>query len=284
MFDLASVADSLSLKWDDQMVLEYRFPAGGPRTYVHPLRLPGSPSLTMDSPGDHAHHQGLWVGWKKVNGVDFWAPPGPVEDQTGYGRISHRRVLEQSASEEQARFIVENVWTDWRGVQHLTETRETIVAAPVDGYMVMDMRLRYVPDEGDVTLDLDRGEPGREGLFYSGLMVRFHSAITPGRFLDADGRTEPKDVFGSASRWCGFAGRHQEDGQVYGLTILDHPDNPRHPTPWWVRNREDYCILHPSPCYHEPFRLAPGDKLDLQYRLVLHRGYVDPSLIEDAGW
>ena len=226
MFSLETAAEHIRVIWDGHLLLEYRFSVGGPRTYAHPLWLPGSPSLTMDRPGDHPHHQGLWVGWKKVNGVDFWTTPGPGDDQAGYGRIAHQRVLEQSAGEERARFTMENAWTDWQGVRHLTETRETTVHAPGDTYLILDLRLRYAPHEGGVTLDLDRGEPGRGGLFYSGLTVRFHNAMTPGRLLDAEGRTEAMEVFGSASRWCGFAGRHQEDGQVYGITIVDHARQP----------------------------------------------------------
>ena len=108
--------------------------------------------------------------------------------------------------------------------------------------------------------------------------------MSPGEFLDADGRSDVDEIFGNTSRWCGFSGRHSEDGQVYGITVIDHPQNPRHPTSWWVRNRKDFCLLHPSPCYHEPFELSPGEPLTLQYRIVLHRGPVPPDIIEEAAW
>ncbi|MCH7779788.1 MAG: PmoA family protein [Acidobacteria bacterium] len=108
--------------------------------------------------------------------------------------------------------------------------------------------------------------------------------MSPGEFLDADGRGDVDEIFGSTSRWCGFSGRHSEDGQVYGITVIDHPKNPRHPTTWWIRNRKDFCLLQPSPSYHEPFELSPGEPLTLQYRIVLHRGPVSPDIIEEAAW
>ena len=66
--------------------------------------------------------------------------------------------------------------------------------------------------------------------------------------------------------------------------MIDHPKNPRHPTTWWIRNRKDFCLLSPSPSYHEPFELSPGEPLTLQYRIVLHRGPVSPDIIEEAAW
>ena len=166
MFAIDSIDDGLRLVWDSDLILDYHFQTGGPRTYWHPLRLPNSPPLTMDRPGDHVHHQGMWVAWKKVNGVNFWEQPKPGGDPNG-----------------------------------------------------------------------------------------------------------------SRSRWCGFAGKHREDGQVYGVTVLDHPCNPRYRTTWWVRNSQNYALIQPCLCYHEPFELAVGDTLELKYRIVLHEGYVDPVLI-----
>ena len=288
MFSLDSVTDGLRLTWDGQLVLEYNFPASGRRTFIHPLRLPDSPALTMNRadvvPVDHPHHQGLWVAWKKVNGVNFWEQPDEGADPTGYGRIVHQEVLAEAAGKEQAQFTTCNAWTDWRDVQHLSETRLTTVHAPRNGIMIVDFHTSLESHEQNATLDLNRGEPGDTGLYYSGLMVRFNDAMTPGEFLDADGRTEVEEIFGNTSRWCGFSGRHSEDGQVYGITMIDHPLNPRHPTTWWARDRKDFSLLHPSPCYHEPFDVSQSGPLILRYRIVLHKGAVSPDVIEEAGW
>ncbi len=280
MFTLDTITEGLRLKWDGQTILEYHFPAKGPRPYWHPLRLPDSPVLTMNQPADHIHHQGMWVAWKGVNGVNFWEQPKPGDDPTGYGRILHRKVVEQNVEAGRATFTTENTWVDWRGVQHLTETRRAVIHTPQDDYWSMDVHLRFAAPAQDVILDLKRGEPGQGGLFYSGLTVRFNNAMTPGQLLDAEGRTETMRIFGSTASWCGYAGTHEEDGQVYGMTILDHPENPRHPSPWWVRNGKNYSILQPSLCYHEPLHLAADGSLTLQYRVVIHRGDVEPALVE----
>ena len=280
MFTLKALDDGLGLSWNRGTLLNYNFQTGEARTCWHPLQLPDSPPLTMNQPIDHVHHQGMWVAWKKVNGINFWEHPKPGGDSKGFGRIVHQRVMDQSADAEGAQFTTENAWIDWQGVTHLTETRWTRVFPPQSSHLIVDLGLQFRPADRDVTMDLERGEPGGGGLFYSGLTIRFDNAMTPGELLDADGRTEPTDIFGSGSRWCGFAGKHKEDGRVYGATILDALSNPRHPTIWWVRNGENYGLLQPSPTYYEPFDLAQGDVLELKYRVIVHKGFVNPDLIE----
>ena len=102
MLTLESIDDGLGLTWKGQTLLNYHFQTGGQRTYWQPLRLPDSPSLTMNQPEDHVHHQGMWVAWKKVDGVNFWEQPKPGEDPTGFGRIVHQRCVAQSADVEKS--------------------------------------------------------------------------------------------------------------------------------------------------------------------------------------
>jgi len=215
---------------------------------------------------------------------NFWEQPASGKANEGYGSIMHQKLVSQSVQPNQAQFSVENAWVDWQGIQHLTETRESTVYAPQEDYLLMDIALAFVPSQQEVKLDLNRGKPGGGGLFYSGLIIRFDNTLAPGQLLDANGHCEPMEIFGQTSRWCGFAGKHKEDGQVYGITLLDYPGNPRHPTPWWVRNGENYALLHPSPCYYEPFHITEGESLSFRYRAVLHKGHVNPELIEQVGF
>lgn len=285
MFSISQTQHSLTVNWDGQEVLGYHFPEDGNRPYCHPLRLPGGPPLTMNEPGDHVHHQGMWVAWKKVNGVNFWEQPAPGADAAGFGKIVHQRIVERRAGKGQARIIAENRWLDWQGVTHLTERRQLTLGAPETAKegskhaMRILVELEFLPNEREVILDLRRGEPGADGRFYSGLAIRFDNVLTPGRLLDADGRTEPMDIFGQQSQWCSFTSQHPADGEIYGAAIVDYVNNPRYPTTWWVRNRENYCLIHPSLVYYEPLCLAADEVLKLRYFVVLYRGQPDVELL-----
>lgn len=274
MFSLSQTQQSLTIAWNDQQVLGYHFPADGNRPFCHPLNLPGAASLTMNEPGDHVHHQGLWVAWKKVNDVNFWEQPAKGADPTGFGKIVHQRIIRQYAGFTGAGLVTENAWIDWQGIKHLTEQRKIAIHhPPSDDSMTIYITLTFRPNDRDVVLDLRRGEPGADGRYYSGMAIRFDNIITPGKLLDADGRTEAMDIFGKQSKWCSFTATHPADNETYGILILDRSDNPRYPTTWWVRNRENYCLIHPSPVYHEPFHLSPPyDTLTLKYNVVLYRG------------
>ncbi len=275
MFSISQTQHSLTIAWHEQEVLGYHFPEDGNRPFCHPLNLPGAPPLTMNEPGDHVHHQGLWVAWKKVNDVNFWEQPAKGADPTGYGKIVHQRIIREHATFTSAYLVTENAWIDWQGIKHLTEQRKIIIHPPSEDSMNIYITLTFRPNDRDVVLDLRRGEPGADGRYYSGMAIRFDNIITPGKLLDADGRTEPMDIFGKQSKWCSFTATHPADNETYGIVIIDHPDNPRHPTPWWVRNRKNYCLIHPSPVYYEPFHLSPPyDTLTLKYNVVLYRGEV----------
>ena len=280
MFSLIQTQHSLSIAWNDQQVLGYNFPEDGNRPFCHPLNLPGAPALTMNEPGDHVHHQGLWVAWKKVNDVNFWEQPAPGSDPTGFGKIIHQRIASLKTDQTTASITSENAWIDWQGETHLTEQRQITVHTPSDNTMQISVSLTLHPNDREVVLDLRRGEPGADGRFYSGMAIRFDNVITPGNLLDADGRTEPMDIFGKQSKWCSFTTQHPDDNETYGVAIVDHPDNPQHPTTWWVRNRQNYCLIHPSPVYYEPFHIASDESLRLQYRVVLYRGQPDQTYFE----
>ena len=273
MFSLSQTQQSITIAWHDQQVFGYHFPEDGNRPFCHPLNLPGAPPLTMNEPGDHVHHQGLWVAWKKVNDVNFWEQPAKGADPTGYGKIVHQRIIREHATFTSAGLVTENAWIDWQGIKHLTDQRKFIIRHLSEDSLTIYITLTFRPNDHDVVLDLRRGEPGADGRYYSGMAIRFDNILTPGRLLDADGRTEPMDIFGKQSGWCSFTSTHPADNETYGVVIIDHSTNPRYPTTWWVRNRKNYCLIHPSPVYYEPFHLSPPyDTLTLKYNVVLYRG------------
>jgi hypothetical protein len=70
------------------------------------------------------------------------------------------------------------------------------------------------------------------------------------------------------------------DGKIVGAAIFDHPQNPRHPTWWHVR---DYGLFAANPFGQHDFEKLPdpnagnlvvpaGKSVTFRYRIYLHEG------------
>jgi hypothetical protein len=98
-----------------------------------------------------------------------------------------------------------------------------------------------------------------------------------GTMRNAEGLTKEKDVWGKKSPWVGYTGKLGEE--AVGVAILDHPQNPRHPTYWHSRA---YGLFAANPIGLRDFtrdktkdgklELAPGQTLRFRYRVVIHGG------------
>ena len=89
---------------------------------------------------------------------------------------------------------------------------------------------------------------------------------------DADG-----DTWGKRAAWCDYYG--PVDGKTVGVAIFDHPENPRHPTWWHVR---DYGLFAANPfgvSYFEDkprgtgdLKLGKSDSVTWTYGFYFHSG------------
>jgi hypothetical protein len=59
-------------------------------------------------------------------------------------------------------------------------------------------------------------------------------------------------------------------GEPVGLALLDHPDNPRHPTPWYVIRSPVMGYMNAALLNDEPMNLEPGGRMTLRYRVIVH--------------
>ncbi|MDZ7673995.1 MAG: PmoA family protein [Acidimicrobiales bacterium] len=220
-----------------------------PKPHLHPLVAPSGRVLTRADTPDHPWQRGVWFSVKFINGENFW------EEMDDHGTQHHRDD-----------HTVE--WLRPDGSVVLVEDRQL---AEVDDRTI-DWTTTLTPS---VDVELDR-TPYQGWGGYSGLAFRGAGDWHGTRI--ATETTEGKDVIGEPSRWCDLAGPDA------GVTILDHPDNPRHPTPWYgdVAN-ELYLTDDPTNfvnaafLFHEPMHVDAGSQLRFRFRLVVHGGLPDWS-------
>ncbi len=270
----------------------------GPEThkpYLAPLRSASGIVVTRefpmnpDVPGeskDHPHHRGLWFTHGDVNGYDFWANE---PDQKGAGQGKGEVVLKKVNRVTSGKTGTIDATFEWKagGKTLLTESRKMTFYS--------DPQLRTV--DFDITLSPE--EPvtfgdTKEGMFAIRLAAPLEAQQPKGiaepkrtgKLVNAQNKTGEKNVWGKRSEWADFSG--QIGGQPVGLTIFDHPGNPRHPTYWHAR---DYGLFATNIFGVHDFEndkardgsltIRPGQPLRFRFRLIIHPGELNAPLTRE---
>jgi hypothetical protein len=256
-----SPGEKLSFRYGDRPLFEYRYTRAAPKTYVHPLHAPDGRALTLDSPPDHVHHRGVMLAWSDVKTFDFWGEtnPGPP-----HGPIAHQRF------ESRRRDSVTAV-NHWIGKgEVLVIERQTVRAPAPDAHFTwLEWESELRAPAGPLTLSA-KDHP------YDGMGIRFVHGMDKGNVLNSHGTATIAGANGENAAWCAYSG--PLDGRPAGAAIFDHPENPRHPAPFFVMN-DPFGYLSAAPTFREPFVLGDGERLRLRYAVVTFNGAPDrPAL------
>ncbi len=257
----------------------YIFDAELAKPCLWPLAGPGGTTMTRSWPlapewewkrdsRDHPHQKGFWTGHGEVNGVDLW------HEGEGRGRIVHREFTRKLGGPVFAAFTALN---DWRagsdsgsGDALCEEERSLRIMRLGDDSRMVDLAVRLRASSGDLTL----GDTKEAGL----CSVRLPSSMEKRCVIESSsGAWGEAECWGRPAHWVDFSG--SAGGRRRGVAILDHPDNPRHPTRWHVR---EYGLFAANPFglsdYKRGFErdgrlvVPAGREVTFRYRVVLHRG------------
>lgn len=247
-----------------------RFHFSGPKPFIYPLLGPaGRPVTAMLHPADphgHRHHQSIWVTHYDVAGHNFWGADGPA-------RIEKDEVLAYSAGEAAA-WSVRFSWVVPEAGVLMHEVRTVTLHALDDDEHYLDVAMQFTA--ADAPVELGKTPFGFLGVRVTPTMsVRFGG----GRVLNSEGQENEAGCHWQRARWIDYAGP-VAPGVKNGLAIFDHPENPRFPTTFHVR---DDGWIGASFCYETPYTLEPGAPLALSYRLYAHDGAVGVESLE-AHW
>lgn len=260
-------------------------PSASPRPYTWPLLAPGGVPVTRNHPmgkrdgeqQDHPHHQSFWLAHGNVNGFDFWHGKGHRE------RVEPIQVMTKDAKDGAVLVKCEYEWLVDDDTRVMCETRSMRFHEESD-VRTVDVSVAFRATDGEVTF----GDT-KEGMF----ALRVHPAlrvsgpVAAGTLQNSEGQ-QGKKVWGKRARWIDDQG--VVDGKQIGVTMMDHPDNLRHPTWWHART---YGLLAANPFGVHDFEKKPkgtgdyvlkkGETLSLRYRVLLHGGGWDKARIE-AAW
>jgi hypothetical protein len=150
-------------------------------------------------------------------------------------------------------------------------------------FRLMDYEVNLHASEGRVVL----GDTKEGGLLSVRVATSMDAANQDGGTItNAFGGIQEEETWGKPAPWCDYSG--PVGGGVWGICMMDHPDNPRHPTPWHVRN---YGLMTAN-CfgYHDftgreearrDLILEDGDSRFWRYRVLIHQGTAGAARVGD---
>ncbi len=265
--------ESLRVEINGALFTEYHF-KNVPRPYFYPLLGPEGLPMTRNWPmkdaeneeHDHPHHRSLWYAHGAVNGIDFWS------EQPGFGKTVHDEFTEIKSGPTVGVIGSKNKWIAPDGSVICTDDRVLRIYNHPGGRL-FDFDINLHASNGKITL----GDT-KEGTMALRLAetMRLKGKTGRGHIVNSEG-VRDGETWGKRANWCDYYG--PVEGKIVGAAIFDHPDNPRHPTWWHVR---DYGLFAANPFGVHDFEKKPagtgdlvipaGGSLTFRYRFFLHEG------------
>lgn len=259
--------DQVSFQRDGVEIARYHFGPGLNRPFVFPVIGPAGRALTrMGHPHDpvgHGHHNSIWISHHDVNGMSFW--------DNGRGRIVHRRIVAFEDGATTAVVVCWNAWVGTNGVDVLRERRRTAAQVlPGDEWMLL-IDLELTAAAKDVTL-------GQTPFGVIGVRMAKSIGVRDGggRLLNSEGGVNEAGCFRKPARWVDYSGPIAA-GVTNGITLMDYPSNPNHPSVFHVR---DDGWMGACLTFDGPRVVTAAAPLRLRYGLYIHAGAVEARAID----
>jgi hypothetical protein len=211
---------------------------------------------------DHIWHRGLWYAHGDVNGVDFWREKG--RDQTG------RLIPRPRPEVARDRISVDLDMTGPDG-KRLGTLRQSFRFGSDPPVRWIDVEATMIADAG-FPLKIGDTEEGTLGFRFTEDFRLDRGA----KMRNSEG-VEGRPVWGKRARWTDYS--VQRNGKPLGVTMMDHPSNPRHPTYWHARH---YGLNSANPFGVRDFTgdkaqdgsmtVPAGGRATFRYRVLIHEG------------
>ncbi|TVQ03316.1 MAG: dehydrogenase [Balneolaceae bacterium] len=291
-YDEAAETISVFIAGSDTPVLVQNA-KNGFRPYIHPIVAPdGNGVLTEYSPGHHPHQTGLYWGFTRVNGRDYFHNTGSdywrkisagIREAQGpasrfHQHESHNHDHDHGHHHHHGDIPgADNGVVQWQTVYDLldenghpilTETQNWTMQV-ADGKFTLDLEWR-----GEAKTDITIGKFDYGGLFLrmpwqEGIQAEVVNAVR-----DRNERAE-----GQRAMWLNVAMQVPGRENFANIAIFDHSGNNGYPTPWRV---DGQFGVGPSRTIMEEWFIEEGDTEVIRYRMLVHTGEMNDVEITSA--
>ena len=252
------------------------FVHGEQKPYLYPVIGPNGINMTRNFPmkdnvkeerKDHPWHSSVYYTHGAVNGIDFWNDKS--SDQKDAKIVLDKLETVDNVSPEQGRIIATHKWVA-KGKTQMTDKTEIRFSGDADK-RIIDYTVTLMASNGDVQL----GDT-KEGCMAVRMHYKLRVKDMGATVVNSEGNTG-KSVWGKKAKWITYYNKIGEG--VAGISMMDHPDNLRYPTPWHAR---DYGLCAANAFGLKYFTgnkknkgdltIKNGESLTFKYRLVFHNG------------
>jgi Methane oxygenase PmoA len=277
---------------DGQPFTTLHYGTDWPKPFFHPVRASSGLVITRGFPleknpgesNDHHWHRGLWFAHGDINGIDFWR-------ETSGDKVKDAKLLLPVG-----RIVAKGKPIFTSGKDSGIITAEFDLLTPEqkalgtiwEQYTIRRAGANNLIDV-HVVIRADRGTPLKMGDTEEGLLgFRFADEFRQDRgaiLSNSDRLVTAEKIWGKRARWVDYSTTLK--GERAGLSIFDHPDNPKHPTYWHARG---YGLCSANPFGEHDFHndksrdgsvtIPSGGNLVFRYRLVIHPGAADASAVD----
>ena len=262
------------------------------KPFLHAVRAASGTIVTRSYPvekipgesTDHIWHHGFWWGHGDINGVDFWREftGDPKEDakfKLPIGRFvpKSKPQLRTKGSDGTLTAVCDLMRPDKTS---LGTVRQVLTFRRSGSDNMIDAEITISADRG-VALKLGDTEEGSFGLRFADDFKEDRGAT----ITNSDALKGTANVWGKRARWVDYSTSIK--GEQVGVSIFDHPQNPKHPTFWHARG---YGLCGVNPFGEHDFlndkardgsvTIPAGKNLVFRYRVVIHAGLGDATNIE----
>ncbi len=224
----------------------------GFRPYLHPLNAPDHKGvLTEYSPSHHKHQTGIYWGFTRVNGRDFFHNPG-----SDYWKKVSAYITEKEGSEVKWQTVYDLL--DEKGNAILTETQKWSMRND-SGRFVITLEWR-----GEAKTDITIGKYDYGGLF---IRMPWKEGIKGEVINSARQRNEHAE--GQRATWVDVGMQVEGRDDLAHISVFDHPGNKGYPQYWRV---DSQLGIGPARAKEEDWQIKSGETEVIRHQLVVYTG------------
>ena len=225
------------------------------RPFLHPIMAPdGNGVLTENQPGHHKHQTGLYWGFTRLNGRDYFHHP-----EGDYWRRQRAEVVQ--AKGRTVEWLVVYDLLSEAGAAVLTETQRWSLTEQ-NGRFVLDLVWHGTAHEHVTVGKYDYG-----GLFLRMPWQRGIAGAATNAARQVNAAAE-----GQRAPWLDVGVAIDGRKDAGHIAILDHPDNDGFPQPWRV---DGQLGVGPARARLGDFAIKKDETRTIQHRLVVYTGELD---------